>query len=524
MLNKKLPFIVLLLVFGCQTPKDEILEEPFSNFLEYGEYAVGFKTLFKSDLSRENVPYSDWSGKLYPENGASKGRNLPIHIWYPSSEKSNLLPYRHYVNSMTKQTEEEFRRESDSLAKEIFINQVNDLKGQGNLSAQQLDTLLNLKTFSSLNTSPIQQKFPLVIFPNGASPANQSVMCEYLASHGYIVAALALKGEFSHVIDASTKGLEVAVDDLEFALQQLLELPNVDKNQTALVANAIESSFCVGLASRNKKIKALISLDGGFLTQFEQDILSKSNFYEPQNISIPILAIYAPHPSVSPHYIYNLKHSNRYFAHFPGMSEFHFLNYGVFEEYVPDIIGKPKGNTKIGFKTASELSLLFLNATLKGRPKMLNQFYSKGIQENYEKTIDTLFKMDGIPPPPNMAVIKNLFISNGIKIIDSIYKSQISQGNPTPFSMFFYNDFKNWLAWKKDPEYINRLRLYEMAIESYPNSALNHYRLAFYMSKNNLDKASKEHYQKARQLLDEDSTLTHLQKADLTNAIAKALE
>lgn len=523
-MNSKLSLIVLLLVLGCQTPKDEKLEEPFSNFLEYGEHSVGFQTLFKSDLSRENVPYSDWSGKLYPQNAQSEGRNLPIHIWYPASEKSKLLPYRHFVNLITKQTEEEFKKESDSLAKRIFTYQVNQLKGDHSFTTDQLDTLLTLKTNTSLNPNPVQQKFPLVIFPNGTSPAIQSVMCEYLASHGYIVAALALKGEFAHVVDISTKGLEVAVDDLEFALQQLLELPNVDRTQIALMANAIQSSFCVGLASRNKKIKALISLEGGFLTQFEQTILNRTSFYEPQNITIPILAIYAPHPAVSPHHIYHLKHSDRYFAHFPEMSEFHFLNYGVFEEYVPNIIGKPKGNTKIGFKTASELSLLFLNATLKGESKMLNEFYSKGMQENYEKAIDTLFKMDGIPPPPNMAVLKNLFISNGIEVIDSIYQLQISQGNSIPFSMSFYNDFKNWLAWKKDPEYTNRLRLYEMAVESYPKSVLNNYRLAFYLSKNNLDKASLEHYQKAKQLLDKDNTLTHLQKADLTTAIAKALE
>ncbi|PWL39638.1 hypothetical protein DKG77_02060 [Flagellimonas aquimarina] len=524
-MHKKLSFIVLLLMFfGCQDPKNGSLEEPFSNFMGYGEYSVGFKSLFLSDLSREHVPYADWSGKLYPENGTSKGRKLPIHIWYPASEKSKLLPYRHFVNLITKQTQEEFNKESDSLASKIFAYQISELKGDSSFAQDQLDTLLALKTNASLNTLPVQQKFPLILFPNGTSPAIQSVMCEYLASHGYIVAAIALKGQFSHVVDTSTKGLEVAVDDLEFALQQLLELPNIDETQIALLANAIQSSFCVGLASRNKKIKALISLEGGFLSQFEQNILNSTSFYEPQNIAIPILAIYAPHPSISPHHIYHLKYSDRYFAHFPKMSEFHFLNYGLFEEYVPNIIGEPKGNTKKGFKAASELSLSFLNAMLKGKTKKFDQFYTKEIPKEYEITIDTVFKMAGIVPPPNMAILKNVFISDGIDAIESIYQSQIMEGNPTPFSMTFYNDFKNWLAWKKDPEYTNRLRLYKMAVKSYPNSALNNYRLAFYLDKNNADKASHSYYLKASQLLDKDSTLTQSQVADLKNAIVQALQ
>lgn len=523
-MNKKLPFIILLLLFGCQNPKNESLEEPFSNFMEYGEYAVGFKTIFTTDDSRENVPYSDWSGKLYPQNEVSVGRNLPIHIWYPASEKSKLLPYSYFVNLITTQTEEEWRNSSNSLANEIFIYQANELKGEKSLSLKQLDTLLNLKTNSSLNSKAVHEQFPLVILPNGTSPAYQNVMCEYLASHGYVVAELPLKGEFSHVLDASVKGLETGIDDLQFALGQLLKLPNVNKAQIALLANAIESSFCAGLASRNKKIKALVSLDGGFLSQFEQDILNKTNFYEPQNISIPILAIYAPHPSIFPEQIYHLNYSERYFAHFPEMSEFHFLNFGLFDEYTPDIIGKPKGDVKTGFITASELVLSFLNAKLKGLNSSLDEFYSDNNAKNNEKVIDTLFKLEAFTPPPNMAVLKDLFVKRGIKAIDSIYTSKTLEGNLHPFSQNFYVDFKNWLAWKKDPKYMNRLSLYEMAVESYPNSALNQYRLAYYLDKNNFSKRSQEHYQKARQLLDEDSTLDRSQVADLKNAIAKVLE
>lgn len=524
-MNQKLLFIVLLLMFfGCQDPKNESLEEPFSNFLDYGTYSVGFKSLFLSDLSRENVPYADWSGKLYPENGVSEGRNLPMHIWYPALEKSKLLHYSHFVNLMTKQTEEEVKSESDSLAKRIFIYQANELKGEESISEQQLDTLLNLKTFSSLNAKAVPEQFPLVIFPNGASPAYQNIFCEYLASHGFVVAAVALKGEFSHVMETSVKGLETAVSDLQFALGQLIELPNIEKNQIGLIGNAMASSVCASLASRNKKIKALVSLEGGLLSQFEQGILNKTNFYEPQRITLPILAIYAPHPSIAPEYIYPLDYSERYFAHFPEMSEFHFLNFGLFETYVPNILGETKGDVQKGFVVGSELVLSFLNAKLKGQSKTLDQIYSNGIPKEYEKTIDTLFKMESLTAPPNMATLKNLFISDGIPAIEHIYHSHVSQGNPTPFSMSFYTDFKNWLAWKKDPEYTNRLRLYKMAVESYPNSALNQYRLAFYQNKNNFYGASQQSYQKAKQLLDKDSTLAKSQRVDLKKAIVEALE
>lgn len=513
----------LLFLVGCQKSKDDIPEVPFSNFMEYGEYSVGFKTLFTTDDSRESVPYADWSGKLYPEHKTSEGRKLPMHIWYPTSDKSKLLPYAHFVNLMTAQTEEGFKKDSDALAKKIFAYQVDQLKGEDGFTMAQLDTLLALKTNASLNANPIQQKFPLVIFPNGASPAYQSVLCEYLASYGFVVAAVALKGEFSHVRGTSVKGLETAVIDLQFTLGRLLKLPYVNKQEVALIGNAMASSICASLASRNKKIKALISLEGGLLSQFEQNILNETNFYEPQRITLPLLAIYAPHPSISPEQIYHLNYSERYFAHFPEMSEFHFLNFGLFEAYVPNIIGEPRGDVKKGYKAAAELVLAFLDAKLKQEEETLNQFYSGGIPEKYEKTIDTLFRLDGFNPPPNMAVLKDLFVSNGMPAIDSVYKSHVSEGNPKPFSNTFYNDFKSWLSWKKDPDYVYRMHLYEMAVESYPKSTLNHYRLGYYLEKNNLVEKSQFHYKQAKKLMSQDSSLDQVLKNDLKKILAEVI-
>ncbi len=514
----------LLFLVGCQNSKDDMPEVPFSNFMEYGEYPVGFKTLFTTDNSRENVPYADWNGKLYAEGNASEGRKLPIHIWYPASSKSKLLPYAHFVHLMTRQTEEGLKEGSTVLAKKIFAYQVDQLKGEDGFTMVQLDTLLALKTNASLNTDPIQQKFPLVIFPNGSSPAYQSVLCEYLASHGFVVAAVALKGEFSHVMGTSVKGLETATSDLQFALGQLLKLPHVDKKEVALIGNAMASSVCTSLASRNKKIKALISLEGGLLSEFEQDILNGTNFYEPQRITLPLLAIYAPHPSISPEHIYHLNYSERYFAHFPEMSEFHFLNFGLFDTYVPNIIGEPKGDVKKGFKASAELVLAFLDAKIKHKPENLRQLYSGGIPKKFEKSIDTLFRLDGFNPPPNMAVLKNLFISNGMSAIDSVYTSHVSKGNPKPFSNTFYNDFKNWLAWKKDPNFVNRMRLYEMAVESYPESTLNHYRLGYYLEKNSFDQRSQLHYQQAQKLIDQDQSLDQTLKSDLKEVLVEVIQ
>ena len=81
-------------------------------------------------------------------------------------------------------------------------------------------------------------------------------------------------------MEISTIGLETAVDDLEFVLGAIGELPIVDLSAIALIGNAISSSVCAAAASRNQKIKALVSLEGGLPSAFEQRLLKQSVFYQ----------------------------------------------------------------------------------------------------------------------------------------------------------------------------------------------------------------------------------------------------
>jgi len=263
-------------------------------------------------------------------------------------------------------------------------------------------------------------------------------------------------------------------------------------------------------------------LEGGLISRYEQDILKKTNFYEPQNVNIPILAIYAPHPAISPHHIFHLDYSDRYFAHFPEMSEFHVLNYGIFEKYVPNIIGEPKGNTLSGFKTTSELVLHFLNSTLKSDPEELEQIFTDK-SDSYRSDIDTLFVLRGYNAPPNITQLKDMFNRRGMVSINNVYQLHISEGNPKPFSQSFYSNFKNWLAWKKDPDFIHRKQLYEMAVQSFPSSAESHFYLAYYNNKTGNKDEALVLYRRSLILLESDTELEEERKEVIRGYIMEDL-
>jgi len=279
----------------------------------------------------------------------------------------------------------------------------------------------------------------------------------------------------------------------------------------AILANAIHSSVGAAAISRNEKFKALISLEGGLPSSFEQRLLNKSVFYQPENIQVPILFIYSPHPSIDPKYTFHLKYSDRYYAYFPKMSEFVMLNYGMFDEFIPDIIGEHSGNTKEGYETANELILRFLNQKIKNESGELfdDSFVSKRTH------IDTTFVLKGLPAPPSMSKLKDLFLKEGFESIENIYDKLKSEGNSQPFSKDFYTDYRSWLAWKIDENYINRLRLYELAYDSYPESARINYYMAYYSMRREKNEQAKNYYVQTLALLDSDLDLNTDEKSRL---------
>ena len=494
--------------------------------LDLGQFQVGFKTILTYDRSRLPIPYSDWDGRLYPTT-ETQGRQMQIALWYPAriNENDEKIRFGQYVELMAQQTD--FTVMDDrkrKFANERFISNTNDQGGNGTFTTEKLEILKTLGTNAYSNAKPINDKFPLIVFANGGSPASLSVMCEYFASHGFVVAGVALKGEHAFNGGASLKGLETAVSDLDFAIRSLSEMPQVDAGKLGLIGNGISSSHIVAYQTRNSNVDAVVSLDGGLISQFEQSILKRTPFYEAQAVNKPLLVIYAPHPAIDPEYIFDLQYSDRYFFHFPQMSEYHFLNYSAFEKYVPNVIGEPKGDVQTGLETAALYSLRFFEAFLSNNKNSLAFLEAEPTGLSSEQ-IDTRMVKRALPLPPNITVIKGAFLEQGFASIQQIY-DKLKNEVPAPFSMSFYNDMKDWLAWKRDPEFENRYRLYQLGLDSYPDSATINYYFAYFALETGKKELSKKHNQRALELLETDDSpeLTNERKQRMRSFIHESLD
>lgn len=475
-----LTFSLFLLACKDQIKSEVPILHLYPKGLKFGDYKVGYQTIWTYDITRPAVPYADWNGKLYPTR-ETKGRQFQINIWYPSNDLNSQqrLKVGNYMNLYARQIDFKETPEGIEFGKAELVSKLKDLGGFDSLSVDDLARLEDLACQALFNLNPINEKFPLILYPNGLAPFTNSIAAEYLTSHGFVVVGFAPKGQFKLSKDISTRGADIVSDDIKFVLSEVLKLPYVNSENVGIIANAIESSYCVGYQAKNRTLKSLVSLEGGFLSDFEQTILEDLPFYEPLNIDIPILAIYSPHPSIDPKYIKHLKYSKRYLAHFPHMREFDYLNYGMYNNIVPNIIGEPRGNIPKSYTKAHQLVKDFFEHTLKGeKPDFDNDFIA------LKPTVsDSTHIWESIPNIPDLAIVKHNFVTYGFSYIDSLYQSH-KEHTSQPFSKDFIKDLRIWVSWKKDPEYDTRKKLYQIAVESYPTSSLMNYYLASYSLRN----------------------------------------
>ncbi len=522
----KVLFICLFSLTCSSMSQSHAQRSALNENLNQGNHQVGFQTHFIQDHSRTSVAYTDWNGKIYPHQ-PTEGRQVQLNVWYPAavSADDTCLAFSHYVNLTAQQTDfSPLTQEKIDFANSQYVEKTNMLGGNGAFTLEGLDMLRKLPTTAYLNASKKGGKFPLVLFPNGGSPAFQSIMCEQIASHGYVVAAFVIKGANASVIDISVQGMQTAVDDISFVVQALLEMEQVDPAHVCLMGNAINSSHVAAYQASHQTAECLISLEGGFLSNFEQNLLKKLPYYSPENLSVPILAIYAPHPHVDPIHIFPLKHAKRYFFNFPEMTEFHFLNYGVFNSLVEGIIGEHEGDVQGGYQTASQLVVRFLDAQLKEVRAQMD-LLEKGITEEFATHIDTFFIRDALPLAPTSTALKDQFTRHGFAYIDSVYQAMKAQ-NPAPFSMAFYRAMKDYLAWKKDPAFESRYQLFLLAYDSYPTSAEVNYYLAYFAMEAKHKEKAIFHNRKATELLTEspDEDLTVKRKELMLKYLKQDLE
>lgn len=245
-ISRFLPAITLLLLTGCQK---QIEVSQLWGRLEGGSYDVGLRVTTFVDSTRVEPQHDQHVG----------GRPIEVALWYPASESSEQtrLRFRDYVELLPHHWD---TSNLDALHEWLSVG----ISGDANAVGQDtLDRILTTPMRASFDALPSPGQFPLVFWTmRHETIVAQSVLGEYLASHGYVVASARYAGPALPMPwtlttkDEKLSTFATHLQDMTFALERLERESIVDSSRIAIST----WSYAAELASRVQVQHANIQL------------------------------------------------------------------------------------------------------------------------------------------------------------------------------------------------------------------------------------------------------------------------
>jgi hypothetical protein len=237
---------------------------PLWGKLPGGAHAVGFRSLWQFDSTRTyNMTFKDHTS--YASGKAP--RPILINVWYPAQarEPGQRMRHRDYLDipsddpRLAKLSRELAAYERAVLTQELMGQPAEKLTQR---QQQLLDEFLDSPTASRRDAPPAAGKFPLVIYHAGfgSSFEDNAVLCEFLASHGFVVLGSAFQepsGKSFNVDGQVTSGR-----DMDFLIDYARQQPNVDWQHIGVVGHSGGAHAALQFrAQPSSVVDALVSLD-----------------------------------------------------------------------------------------------------------------------------------------------------------------------------------------------------------------------------------------------------------------------
>jgi hypothetical protein len=407
-----------------------IAQNYLSVALPPGQYKVGFRSSLYYDLGRP--PLQEQLA------GLSEGRAIHISVWYPARvmKKQTPMQFSQYVDDIVRMVNPVLPSPSARKKAIHLMNSfLSQVRGDSNVIKNHLPGLSSAVTTAFLDADPLSMPFPVVFYPESSYLSN--IMSEQLASHGYIVVSVGRHGTLKTDFEwQSVKGVETLIQDGQFALAVIRKEFKTDR-KIGVMGVGMNASAGLAWLMRNPEIAALASLEGGILTQYEFQLIQKSPYFDKTRANKPILVLHSPHEAINPDLISHYKYADRHILYLPGMSEFYYLNYGVWEHSIPGILGPSPGDTKKGFEFAAQCVVQFFDGYLKGKESG-KLFYEKTFFANTMPPELVHYSFKGkIDIPPSVDELTKLLHEQGSEIvITEVQKHQKNDRQAFSFDTF----------------------------------------------------------------------------------------
>jgi|GEM_PF-699202 len=420
------------------TPAVAVASPPLWGALRAGPHAIGFRQIVAFDTSRV---YGRWPEGVGLERAASKtARPVLIDVWYPAvaSPAAPRMPYGAYLDWSLRGTPAEAigpelaRYEREQLANETFG--VEDRAEPEPAQARAIKALLATEVAARRGAVPGTGSFPLVIYAPGSdgTPDESFVLCEYLASHGYIVAA----GSFL-AGDAISLGQQSSTADADldfrFLIHTLHAEPGVDPRRLGLIGFSAGAQDALLFAVGNPVVDAVVSLDTTWDQPANQPTFASNPPYRrfreaAPSAAVPVLAFASKGADFAP--FADMKHARRIFVTADDLDHRELMTQGMLGASRRPREGDapPAAQVRAQYDAVCTYVLQFFEATLSGKPEAA-AFLARSPADN-GITVQGIHvqRRDAVPRPPRERELLELAIARGAPAAIERCAAQMTSG------------------------------------------------------------------------------------------------
>jgi tetratricopeptide (TPR) repeat protein len=259
--------------------------DSFSFSAPFGPHAVGVKVVQQYDRSRlYKTPIDTATGM--PSQG-ERTRPIQAVVWYPAAPGGKPVSYREYLDTIP--SEDDFTRSAAD------IKRLTDQRIDNNAGVRRAALLRDVarSMHAVRDARPEGGKYPVVIYaPSFAAYAVENAdLCEYLASHGYIVLSSPSLGAHTRSMTVDMEGVETQAADISYLIGYASTLPQADTNNTSVVGFSWGGLANVLAAAKDERIRALVSWDGSVRSfpRFVDGGKDAARYVTPARVAVPLL-------------------------------------------------------------------------------------------------------------------------------------------------------------------------------------------------------------------------------------------
>jgi pimeloyl-ACP methyl ester carboxylesterase len=383
------------------TPKQtsfEFVEQP-------GPYPVGFRVVDQFDYSRSYRHEIDELGKPF---SGERARPIQTLIWYPAKRAAvKPMLFSEYVKLSETETS--------------FADPAQD----PNLSEwrSNMASTLNTVMWAVRDASPASGTYPIAIYAPGASSVGweNADLCEYLASHGYVVISSASIGPDTRIMSYDLAGIEAQARDITFLISFARTLKYADTSLLALVGHSWGGLSNLLVAARDNRVRAMVSLDGSM--RYLPSLVGQAGDVHPERMSTPLLAFIqrnfslemqdklSPEDRTAPNILNMWDHGDLVMIHMLSLSHVEFSSrFQRNDRYWSDVLESPSmlqgdygpREAAEGYGWMARYTLNFLDFYLKRKPTAATFLHNIPAQNGVAPHMLTIQLHAARNPPPSL--------------------------------------------------------------------------------------------------------------------------